>query len=629
MIQLNNLLLSFGQQTIFDDVSDVIMPHQKIGLVGRNGSGKTTLLKAIAGDQHLDDGNVHMPASFNCAFMPQDVVLTSNKSIINESLGAFPELGKLLEELSELEQAIENKQADNQAMERYAALHHHLYEHDYESKRAQATQMLIDLGFKQEQLDHSVAQLSVGWKMRLVLAKLLLQKADFYLFDEPTNHLDLFAKEWFLGFLKSAPFGFILVSHDEYFLNTSCDYIFEISQGNLTAYRGCYKDYIKQKEADSIILEKKYAEQQKFIKKQQAVIDRFRAKASKASMVQSMVKQLGKIEKIELEHDQKTVKFSLPSVERSGKIVLELHDLSFSFGPQKIFEHATCKIKSGHKVSIVAPNGMGKSTLLNVVMGKYSQGTGRYLLGHNVVSAFFEQDQNQSLNPGNTILEEVEAACTTAEARARARNLLGAFLFTGDDVHKKIDVLSGGEKNRVAMVKILLQNANFLVLDEPTNHLDIISKRILCDVLKHFKGTILFVSHDRTFLNDLATDIIELTPTTLYYYSGNYDSYLYHKKHLSDSSQKREQESRAPSGPSTKKASSKSSYTLRKEIGSIEGKIKKLEEKISSLSEQFASLSYGTPEYDAANAKLNECQVALKKAYARWEELMSKLENGS
>ncbi len=625
MIQLNNLSLSFGEQVVFDSITSIIMPHQKIGLVGRNGSGKTTLLKAIAGRQYLDDGHISMPSTFDCAFLPQDVVLNSSKSIINETLEAFRELGGLLDELEILEQKVESNCASCVQLERYAHIHHQLYEVDLETKRVQAEQMLEGLGFQKSQFELPVEQLSVGWKMRLVLAKLLLKNSDFYLFDEPTNHLDLFAKDWFVKFLKNAPYGYVLVSHDEYFLNAACDYIFEISHGSLTSYTGCYNEYTKQKEIDSELKEKRYAEQQKYIKKQQATIDRFRAKASKASMAQSMAKQLEKIEKIECEHDQKTVAINLPSVERAGKVVLDVQNLSFSFGTKKIFENTTCKIMRGHKVAIVAPNGMGKSTLLNVLMGKYAQQSGEFSFGHNVQPAFFEQDQNRSLSLNNRVLEEVEDSCETSQARARVRTLLGAFLFSGDDVDKKIDVLSGGEKNRVAMVKILLKNANFLILDEPTNHLDIVSKRILCETLKKFNGTILFVSHDRIFLNDLATDIIELTPSSLFCYSGNYDEYLYHKDHLNGSqgSDKKVVKDTRNKG---KENSKQSCYALRKEIASIEGKIKKLEVKIDSLSRQFSSLSYGTSEYNGIAQQLKESQETLKEAGLRWEELMTLLE---
>jgi len=628
MIQLNNLSLSFGRQAIFDDVSCSISPQQKIGLVGRNGSGKTTLLNAIVGHQHLDDGTIRMSDSFNCAFMPQDVVLVSDKTILHEVLAAFQNLSRILDEYVQLEPYIANNNADNKMLEQYASIHHQLYELDYESKRTQAEQMLVGLGFKENQFEYPVSSLSVGWKMRLVLAKLLLQRADFYLFDEPTNHLDLFAKEWFVEFLRTAPFGFILVSHDEYFLDAVCESICEISRGKLVIYQGNYQSYLIQKGAGTALLEKKYEEQQKFIKKQKETIERFRAKATKASMVQSMIKSLKKVEKIELEQKQKTVGFSLPDVQRAGQVVLDVKDLGFSFESKKIFENVNFQILRGHKIAIIAPNGMGKSTLLNVIMGRYDQEGGTISLGHNVKPVLFKQDQNQSLNPDNTILEEVELVCEKVEARARARNLLGAFLFSGDNVYKKIDVLSGGEKNRVAMVKVLLQDANFLILDEPTNHLDIVSKNILCGMLSVFKGTILFVSHDRTFLNGLATNILELTPTNMYSYSGNYDAYLYHKKNLPgvQSGTQREKELRSKSSKTPNKNALKKTNELHKQIQKIEQTIKLLEKKRASVTEQFATLSYDMQGYEQAIITLGENEDELKKQHALWEELMIQLE---
>ena len=399
MIQLDDICLSFGNQIIFDHVSVSFEEGQKIGLVGRNGSGKSTLLNVIGGAQQLDDGQVRMPKSCKIAFMPQDVVLISNKSILHEAIDAFPEVSAILQELMKLEPLVHSEITDPIILERYTQLHHELHEEAYESKQAQTKQMLAGLGFKQETFDTPVSSLSVGWKMRLILAKLLLQKADFYLFDEPTNHLDLIAKDWFAEFLCSASFGFILVSHDKYFLDTVCQEICEISRGALTCYTGNYDAYLVQKQATAELLEKKHAEQQKYIKKQTATIERFRAKASKASMAQSMIKALEKIEIIELESDQKAVRVNLAHTKPTGKIVLDVQNLSFSFDSKKIFEHARFEIPRGHKVALVAANGTGKTTLLNVIMNKYKANSGHLTLGYHVTPAFFEQDQNKSLNP--------------------------------------------------------------------------------------------------------------------------------------------------------------------------------------------------------------------------------------
>jgi ATP-binding cassette subfamily F protein 3 len=624
MIQLDSISLAFGDQIIFDHISCSFKEDQKIGLVGRNGSGKSTLLNVIGCMQPLDEGQVRIPKACKIACMPQDVVLISDKSILQEAMHAFPELKSNLEELIMLEEAVHNGTAGSSMLERYTQLYHELHEHAYESKQAQAKQMLANLGFKQEHFDAPVSSLSVGWKMRLVLAKLLLQQADFYLFDEPTNHLDLIAKDWFAEFLRDAPFGFILVSHDKYFLDTVCQSICDLSRGTLTCYNGNYDEYLLQKQAATELLEKKYTEQQKYIKKQTDTIERFRAKASKASMVKSMIKALERLDLIELESDQKAVRVNLAPTKPAGKIVLTIHDISFSFDSKKIFEHASFEIQRGHKVALIAANGMGKTTLLNVIMNKLPATSGTVTFGYHVLPAFFEQDQNKSLNPRNSIIDEIDFICKNAEDRARVRGLLGAFLFSGEDVKKKISVLSGGEKNRVAMVKILLQNANFLILDEPTNHLDIVSKDILLDALQQFDGTILFVSHDRTFLNELATDILELTPDHVYSYAGNYDTYLYHKQHLTTSAQAASStRSTATKHSQQTTSDNKETYAQRKKIQQVESSINKLEKEHTKLAETFASLTYGTPAYNEALQKTHTCEQQLKELYATWEELLN------
>lgn len=627
MIQLDNISLAFEQQIIFDQISCTINANQKIGLIGRNGSGKTTLLNLIAGKQFPDNGQIKISKTFHCAFMPQNVVFTSERSILNETLNAVPQLNKLLNELKRTELLMSNKE-NSEEQERYVTTYQQLYEKGYEHKKNQAKKILINLGFTQTQLDQPVTSLSSGWKMRLILASLLLQEADFYLFDEPTNHLDLPAKDWFVEFLRTSSFGFMLVSHDEYFLNTVCDYIYEISHGHLTEYQGNYCSYILQKESNENIRKKKYSAQQKFIKKQQATIERFRYKASKATMVQSMINALKKTKKVEIESEQKIVNVKLPVVQHSGKIVLDIKDLSFSFGTQKIFEHATFQIQRHQRVAIIAPNGTGKTTLLNLIINRYTPTSGTIAFGYNVKSAFFEQDQNQSLDPKNTILQEIELSCETSDARIQARNILGAFLFSGDDVYKKIEVLSGGEKNRIAMAKILLKNANLLILDEPTNHLDITSKNILRNALAAFKGTILFVSHDRMFLNRLATNIVELTSNAVFSYTGNYDSYLQHKKYLISvyHNNKSQSKDHTPLQNTRTKKHSHEKHILNKQISKLEQSIKHLEEQSHKITKIFETSLYGSPEYDKALIALQKNQQEHKKQYELWEDLMTKIE---
>lgn len=622
MIIAKELTLLFGEQTVFDKINFTINQDQRIGLVGRNGSGKTTLLKVIAGLQGFDAGKIEIQKGSSIAYMPQEVVLLSKKSVLDESISIFQDLDQLVAESHEIEKllSLDHKYGEPEKLERYAFLQNKLLELDYESKITQAKKILTGLGFTKEQLDGPVDTLSVGWKMRLVLAKLLLQKADFYLFDEPTNHLDLVAKDWFLDFLKNSNFGFVLVCHDRYFLDHLCEQIYELSLGRLTVYRGNYSKYLEQKEQNEQLLEKKFVEQQKHIKKEEALIDRFRAKASKAKMVQSRIKALEKIELVKLEPKLKTVNFSFPEVKRSGKIVLDVRDVSFSFGDKKIFQKVSFQIERGQKVALVAPNGTGKTTLLSLIMGKYEIQYGKITFGHNVEPALFEQDQNRSLNLDKTILQEVEDSCADSETRMKVRGLLGAFLFTGDDVLKKIRVLSGGEKNRVAMAKVLLQNGNFLILDEPTNHLDIQSKEVLLSVLKSFSGTILFVSHDRDFLNHLATNILDLTLQGVFAYAGNYDSFLTQKE---EQNRLVEQYTKTVSKVETNEnfSENKISYLKKKQVRNLEAKIARQEKELADLSSKFENVEYGSEEYSKTFSRMKELQKLIEQDFALWEEL--------
>ncbi|MFC1894586.1 ABC-F family ATP-binding cassette domain-containing protein [Candidatus Dependentiae bacterium] len=619
MINITNLSLAFGKQKIFDDISSNIEDNQKIGLVGRNGSGKTTLLKIIDQRQGFDSGKINIPKDFKIAYMPQEVVLLSDKTILKEALSTFDNLCEILDELEKLELKIESGEAKDDEIDEYSQLHNKLKEVFYEEKLIETKKTLQGLGFKQNQFNNIVSSLSVGWKMRLILAKLLLQKADFYLFDEPTNHLDIVAKDWFLDFLKNSKFGFILVSHDRYFLDNSCNRIFELSLGKINFYRGNYSKYLIQKEKNKELLEKRQLEQQKEIKKKMEVIQKFRAKATKAKMAQSMLKSLEKIDLIKIEGKTKSVRFNFSEVKRSGKIVLKAKKLSFSFDDKKIFENVSFQIERGQKVAIVAPNGVGKTTLLNIIMGKYKLQHGSIELGYNVNLAFFEQDQNRSLNLNKSILEEVEDSCTSTETRAKVRSYLGAFLFPGDDVYKRIKVLSGGEKNRVAMVKVLLQNANLLILDEPTNHLDLDSKEILLGVLKQYSGTILFVSHDRSFLNNLATNIIDLTPNGAVFYEGNYDSFLNQKQSFEQKKDLKNVEKKDLKN--NKKAKLYNNYEQRKTLNRLESKISKQEKELVKETKKLETLEYGTDKYYDSCSKIKDLEQEIDQNMEKWEKL--------
>lgn len=528
MIKATSLKLSFGGQNVFDDISFYLNENDRIGLVGRNGSGKTTLLKAIINPAELDAGLINVVKNKKIAYMPQEVVLDSTLNIFDETFSTFAKLCKLIQRVTELDILLEQTSTAS-LLEEYGLIQEQLAQYPIEDLKAKTTKILLGLGFLQEQLAQPVSTLSVGWKMRIILAKLLLLEADFYLFDEPTNHLDLIAKEWFLQFLQQAKFGFLLICHEKYFLDELCDKILELERGKATLYVGNYSEFLEQKEHNLTLLEAAFVQQQKVLKQQQTIIDRFKASASKAKMAQSMAKKLEKTVKIVLPPSTKDVRFKFSAVPASGRIVLNVTNVSQTFANKTIFKNVSFEVQAKRKVAIIAPNGGGKTTLFNLMTGALPLQNGNITFGFNVSFAIFAQDQNKALNQDQTILENIKRLCPMANEQT-IRSFLGSFLFSGDDVSKKVSVLSGGEKNRVGMVSTLLQNANLLLLDEPTNHLDIPSKEILLKALSEYQGTLIFVSHDRDFVNSLATDIIELSKNGIHWFEGNYDEYIYQKQ---------------------------------------------------------------------------------------------------
>jgi len=614
MIHIKDLSLSFGAQKIYDHISASISAYDKIGLVGRNGTGKSTLLQLIAQAHKEENSSISIEKNKTIAYFPQEVVLHSEKSIFDETLSAFAHLVELLKESQQLEAAIETNH-NNEQIERYALIQNELAEMNPNRIKAEVHELLIGLGFLPEQLDKPVSQLSVGWKMRIVLAKLLLQKADFYLLDEPTNHLDIVAKEWFLQFLKNASFGFILVCHERYFLNALCSKILELEGGKAKIYTGNYTKYEQQKEHDLLLLESAYLQQQKEIKAKQETIDRFRASATKAKMAQSMMKALDKIERIVLPPSNKNVVINFPPMQPSGKVVLKVANVAYSFGSKQLFKNVNFELERGDKVALIAPNGAGKTTLFNVIAGIYPIQQGTIEFGHNVTKAVFDQDQTASLPLEKSIITALEDFCPKIP-QGQMRSILGSFLFSNDDVYKKIKVLSGGEKNRVGMIKVLLQDANFLLLDEPTNHLDMQSKEVLLRALKQHKGTIFFVSHDQDFINQLATKVIELTPQASRLYHGDYDLYLYQKNG-----------SKAAAQPVTKDAKDSAPVKkmvtpdIQKKQSSVERQIKHLEQSVKKIEDRLTELQVGTVEFNQTQAKLKKYTLEYEDLMRQWEEL--------
>ncbi len=627
MIHLKNINLKFGDQTVYNDLNLMIQDDDRIALVGRNGSGKSTLLKVIAGQQNIDGGEVLITKGLNVAYMPQDMVLKSTKTVEEEAFATFGQLFENIEKAKELEDKIAAAGAHpNPAdVERYAILQHEIAEMEPDAKRLKVNKLLTGLQFDERHRKTQVDQLSVGWRMRLVLAKLLLQEADFYLFDEPTNHLDLPTKEWFLNFLKyETTFGFLLVCHDRYFLDNLCNKTLAIlPAGKSKIYAGNYSYYKKLEEEEAIFLEKAYEAQQRDIKQRKETIEKFRASATKSKMAQSMIKQLEKVEIIEKQVQSKKINFSLPPVERAGQTVLTVKNIAQTFNRQ-LFKDVNFTIQRGEKVALIAPNGTGKSTLFNLIAGKLPLQTGSVEQGYNVTATLFDQDQEKVLNPDFTIIEEVTAHCKATEQRIRT--FLGSFLFPKADAMKKTSVLSGGERNRVAMVKVLLANANFLMLDEPTNHLDIESKEVVLNALQQFDGTLLFVSHDQDFVNNLATRIIELSENGVVSYDGNYDAYIEFKNSLERKTQNVAAKSQVQEKKVVKEStlSKKELFELRKKYKNLENNMNKYKAELENLLATMYNFTFGSPEYVQAQEKKTVLEQRITKSQTELENFSHK-----
>lgn len=622
MINIQKADLHFGDQVIFDSISCMIEKQHKIGLVGRNGAGKSTLLKALAKQISLDSGTIEIAKNFTIAYMSQEVVITSDKTVFEETLTTFDYIFKLVQEKKILEKAIHNHPTEHE-INRYSEIEYELFELNLDEKKVKAKKILTGLGFNDKKQQTKVSELSVGWRMRVVLAKLLLQDADFYLFDEPTNHLDLSTKNWFLNFLQNSSFGYLLVCHDRYFLDKACNITFELFNGILSVYQGNYSYYQQQKELKTEQLEQAFKKQQQEIKQKERTIDRFRSKSSKAKMVQSMIKSLNRIEKIELESQAKNINIKLQTPKQSGKLVLKVNNVSHSFEHQ-LFKNASFEVERNDKIALIAPNGTGKTTLFNLIAKKLSLQNGAIEFGHNVITSLFDQDQEKVLDPEKTILEEVSNNCDATEQQIRT--ILGSFLFNQDDIAKKTSVLSGGERNRVAMAKVILSKANFLLLDEPTNHLDIESKEIILNALQAFQGTILFVSHDQDFVNELATKIIALDENGTCLYLGNYDSYLNLLNNNSQSESKSKQQTRAFSN---EKPASKEIFMLQKQCKNLENKITKHEQKLHHVLEKMGTAQYGTPDYEKLENEYQKLQEMITLDTDQWESLLIKIDEGT
>ncbi len=538
MIAFSRISKQYGRQVLFVDASFQLNPGEKIGLVGPNGAGKTTLFRMITGEETADEGDVSVPKRMTIGYFRQDVEEMSGRSVLDEAIAGSGRVGALHHELEELNQAMADPaRADD--MDRILARFGEVQE-EYEhlggyALESQAREVLHGLGFDDERIDGDVGALSGGWKMRVAMARVLLGRPDVLLLDEPTNHLDIESIIWLEAFLKSLPGALLMTSHDRDFMNRIVNRIAEIDGGEITVYSGNYDFYERERGIREANREAAYARQQAMLAKEQRFIERFAAHAAKAAQVQSRVKALDKIEKVELPKKRRVVDFEFRQPARSGEQVAVLEDLSKAYGRRVIHDGVDLTIRRGERWSVMGRNGAGKTTLLKMIAGVLPPDRGGVRIGASVKMGYFAQQSTELLDPELTIWEQIEKDFPL-ESIGALRNLLGAFQFSGEDVEKRIRSLSGGEKTRLVMARMLLDPPNFLVLDEPTNHLDLATKEMLVNSLSQFDGTMIFVSHDRMFLRGLSNRVLELggesgTDATLHAYPGSYVEYVQRTGH--------------------------------------------------------------------------------------------------
>jgi ATP-binding cassette, subfamily F, member 3 len=552
MIQLSDLTKSFGDRVLLDHVTWQIGDRERVGLCGPNGAGKTTLLKMMAGFDEPDAGAILKPTALTVGYLPQDGLSHAGRSIFEEASSAFAELLAMKAEMHALEERLGDPaipEAEHDAMlARYSDLQDHFRLGDGYSIDLKTGTVLQGLGFKTREFDRPTETFSGGWQMRIALAKLLLRQPNLLLLDEPTNHLDLEARNWLEEYLNAYPHAVILVSHDRFFLDSVVTRIADLTLRTLTDYVGNYSAYLVAHEARIEQMRKAKREQDEEVGRVKMFIDRFRYQATKASQVQSRIKMLEKVVPIEVPPERKKIHFDFPICAKSGRTVLELKHADKAYGESVIFRNLDLHLERGDRVALVGPNGAGKSTLMRMLSGEEQPDRGERVEGHNVVMQYFAQDEATRMDPGPTVYETLTSG-SPMQMVPMIRNILGGFLFSGDDVNKRVRVLSGGERTRLAVARMLLRPSNTLLLDEPTNHLDLDSKEVLLDALVDYGGTLIFVSHDRYFVERLATKIIEIGNGAAVVYPGTYAEFLWHKAHPEPPSAPAHQAARRTSPP--------------------------------------------------------------------------------
>ena len=629
MIQLIGAGKRFGPKLLFDNVDWMVGPRDRIGLVGANGTGKSTLLRMLAGTESPDYGAVTFTRGINAGYLPQDGLTLSGRTVFQECLSVFAELRVIEEELESLTHRMGELDPAGEEYRQVADRFHRL-DSEYRARdgytiEAQSGTVLSGLGFPRDDWGRRTEEFSGGWQMRIALAKLLLEKPNLLLLDEPTNHLDLEARNWLEEYLSGYPNAFVLVSHDRYFLDVTVSKVAEIWNRGIHFYAGNFSHYEEQKEQRRSQLMAAWNNQRERIDQLEAFINRFRYQATKAKQVQSRIKELERMERIEIPAEEKTIHFRFPQPKPSGRVVAEFSGVAKSYGSKEVFRGVNFIIERADRVALVGVNGAGKSTLIKILAGIEPLTEGDYRLGHNAEPDYFAQDQYKELNPDARLLDDLSDVAPRA-TQTELRTLLGCFLFSEDDVFKTIRVLSGGERNRYALARMLLHPSNFLLLDEPTNHLDMRAKDVLLESLQGFTGTVVFVSHDRYFIDRLATKILEVENSRITVYPGNYEDYLSAKAGQAaaqeSASIETAQAAAAPAADNhrARRINPMKLRQLKERCGSIEEQISKIETEIAECERALASFESAERSRELMSL-LDQRRGELDALMAEWEEV--------